>query len=258
MLEMQHDSMSAVYLEQQKVFGDVFVLMNGVAENLSFISGKQDSLINTINSLGITSESDLRSVAREVADLEARLFRSKMSLHRLERNSSDLGSSSFSTEAMNDLIASTSEKLATAEQDLRSLNKAVSATTLAANLVPDSVYNFPAAGQEEAYRASFIKAYYIVGSRKDLIDTKIIVTPGIQWSRMEVNQSAPLTDFNEIEIDKFFKLEINHAGVELISDHPGESYRWIKDRRAVTKRLEIIDPGKFWQNTKVMVISYRK
>ena len=53
------------------------------------------------------------------------------------------------------------------------------------------------------------------------------------------------------------EVPIGHKRVTIVSTHPDGSYQLITDADKTILKLVIDDPARFWENSKVLVISYK-
>lgn len=100
---------------------------------------------------------------------------------------------------------------------------------------------------------------YAVGSYKDLKERGLVTKErgflGLGRS-IDLNESANDDEYIKIDIREFQKLPIEASQVQLISEHPADSYVIIQDENEENiKYLEITDPEKFWKVSKYLVIS---
>ena len=73
---------------------------------------------------------------------------------------------------------------------------------------------------------------------------------------IDLNESANDDEYIKIDIREFNKLPIEASQVQLISEHPADSYVIIQDENEENiKYLEITVPEKFWKVSKYLVIS---
>jgi hypothetical protein len=100
---------------------------------------------------------------------------------------------------------------------------------------------------------------YAVGSYKDLKDRGLVTKEGgfLGLGRtIDLNESANDSEYIKIDIRQFPRLPIEASKVQLISEHPADSYVISQDENEENiKYLEITDPEKFWKVSKYLVIS---
>ena len=101
--------------------------------------------------------------------------------------------------------------------------------------------------------------HYAVGSFKDLKERGLVSKEGgFLWfgRTIDLNESALKDEYIETDIRDFSKLPIEADKVELVTEHPADSYVIVQDENEEDiKYLQITDPKKFWQVSKYLVIS---
>ncbi|MDZ7848293.1 MAG: hypothetical protein U5L96_16905 [Owenweeksia sp.] len=101
-------------------------------------------------------------------------------------------------------------------------------------------------------------AYYAVGSYDDLEENKVVDKTG---GFIGLGKTKTLADdfnrdyFTKIDVTqtKVIPLDLEDDKVKLITNHPSESYNWIKEEDQI-KSLEITDQEKFWSSSKYLVV----
>jgi septal ring factor EnvC (AmiA/AmiB activator) len=100
-------------------------------------------------------------------------------------------------------------------------------------------------------------AYYIVGTSKDLVESKLIDKSG---GLLGIGKTAKLS--NDLDPNMFVKIDylqttaiaINSKHVKIITSHPTDSYSFDKTGNMINN-LMISDPEKFWSASKYLVIT---
>jgi len=99
--------------------------------------------------------------------------------------------------------------------------------------------------------------YYIIGAEKDLRDAQIIDKQGFIGRTLTVNKNGNLESFIQADSRLLEEVPIGHKRVTIVSTHPDGSYQLITDADKTILKLVIDDPARFWENSKVLVISYK-
>lgn len=100
-------------------------------------------------------------------------------------------------------------------------------------------------------------AYYVIGARKDLLDKNIIYKSGAIGRTLKLNENKNLDAFIRIDTRYFTEVMIGQKNIELVTSHPEEAYRLVKGEKGVYTSLVITDPEKFWEYSKILVISHK-
>ncbi|MCI1778410.1 MAG: hypothetical protein LKI53_00450 [Bacteroidales bacterium] len=94
-------------------------------------------------------------------------------------------------------------------------------------------------------------AYYIVGSKKDLISAGVLTRGGL-FKSARISYNAEKSIFVKIDYREVSSISTNAKIAKVLSIHPSASYTMDKyDGKAV---LDILDPDSFWESTKYLVI----
>ncbi|WP_346858076.1 hypothetical protein [uncultured Draconibacterium sp.] len=103
------------------------------------------------------------------------------------------------------------------------------------------------------------KGFFAYGTSKELSDNGVIAKEG---GFLGIGASKSLLDnfnedyFTKIDISEQHSIELNAKKVNLISEHPAESYRLIEEDGLIT-RLEIDTPAEFWKISHYAVIEVK-
>ena len=99
--------------------------------------------------------------------------------------------------------------------------------------------------------------YYIVGSEKELLSKEIVYKSGFIGRTLKINENRSLDSFTQVDIRNFDDVKIGHKKATLVSSHPAGSYEFVMNDSGVFESLVIKDKSKFWEYSKVLVISYK-
>lgn len=100
-------------------------------------------------------------------------------------------------------------------------------------------------------------AYYATGSSKDLVAGNVLTKDG---GFLGLGKSELLKDdfnsesFNKIDITATTTIPISGSKAELVTSHPTDSYVIEGDNDKSVDRLVIIDPDRFWNSSKYLVV----
>ena len=82
-------------------------------------------------------------------------------------------------------------------------------------------------------------------------------TKAVIGRTLKINESRSLDSFTKVDIRHFDSVVIGQKKVTLVSSHPAGSYEFVQDEKRVYESLIIKDKRKFWEYSKVLVISYK-
>jgi hypothetical protein len=108
--------------------------------------------------------------------------------------------------------------------------------------------------------AEMNKAFYTTGNYKELKAKGLVTKEGgfIGIGRKaSVTGALPDTLFTRIDITQLKSIPVNSKSAKLITDHPANSYEFVKDQNKKIISLEIKDPAEFWRLSKYAVIEIK-
>jgi len=99
--------------------------------------------------------------------------------------------------------------------------------------------------------------YYIVGTEKELREAQIINKQGFIGRTLTVNKTNNLDSFTKTDSRLLSEVPIGQKKVSVVTTHPEESYELVTDADKVVLKLLITDPVRFWESSKILIISYK-
>ncbi|QSE98028.1 Cbp1 family collagen-binding glycoprotein adhesin [Fulvivirga lutea] len=112
----------------------------------------------------------------------------------------------------------------------------------------------------EELRSILNRAYYIVGTKKELLEKGVITKEGgfIGIGKVKVlNANAPTALFTKIEKDKTSEMMLNAKKAKMITNHADGSFS-IAGENGKADKLMISDADEFWKNGNYVVIEVEK
>lgn len=107
--------------------------------------------------------------------------------------------------------------------------------------------------QEEQMRTG----YYAIGSYKELKESNVVEKEGgflgIAAAK-SVKDDFNTKRFNKVDIYDFTTVPVFRKDAELVSNHSSSSYEVIEGADGEVKWIKILNPDKFWESTKYLVI----
>ncbi len=98
--------------------------------------------------------------------------------------------------------------------------------------------------------------YYIVGAEKELRDAQIVNKQGFIGRTLTVGQHGSMESFTQADSRLLSEIPVGHRKVTVVSTHPEGSYELVTDGSKSVEKLLITDPVRFWESSKVLVVSY--
>jgi hypothetical protein len=108
--------------------------------------------------------------------------------------------------------------------------------------------------------AEINKAFYTIGDYKELKAKGLVTKEG---GFIGIGRKASVTGtlseslFTRIDITQFNSIPVNSKSAKLITDHPANSYEFVKDKDKKIVSLDIKNPAEFWRLSKYAVVEIK-
>ena len=99
--------------------------------------------------------------------------------------------------------------------------------------------------------------YYIVGPEKELREAQIIDKQGFIGRTLTVNNTGNLESFTKADSRLLSEIPVGRKKVSVVTAQPADSYELVTDADKIVEKLLITDPVRFWEASKVLIISYK-
>lgn len=103
------------------------------------------------------------------------------------------------------------------------------------------------------------KAYYAIGTEKALKENGLVTKEGgflFLGKTTELDENAAQEKFSEIDIRTTGRLIVDAEKVNLVTEHPTDSYEMITEGNVI-KYIDIKDPEEFWKISKYLVVAVK-
>ena len=97
--------------------------------------------------------------------------------------------------------------------------------------------------------------YYIVGAEKELRDAQIINKQGFIGRTLTVGRNSNFDSFTMTDSRLLSEVPVGQKKATLVTSHPEGSYELVTDANKVVEKLIITDPVRFWESSKILIIS---
>ena len=97
--------------------------------------------------------------------------------------------------------------------------------------------------------------YYIVGAEKELRDAQIINKQGFIGRTLTVGRNSNFDSFTMADSRLLSEVPVGQKKATLVTSHPEGSYELVTDANKVVEKLIITDPVRFWESSKILIIS---
>ena len=250
--ESRSDSLELVVSAKDSLINAVFADINAISENLALIKSRE----NLITVAG-ESEGGRRPVEEIDNDIKAidRLLReNRAKIESLQRSAAQLRKANLRIDAdMNRQLAEKKAEVEQLRESLVRMGDEVKSLTEEVAVRSAEVENL--SGEKVELQNQLNTVYYIVGAEKELRDAQIINKQGFIGRTLTVGRNSNFDSFTMADSRLLSEVPVGQKKATLVTSHPEGSYELVTDANKVVEKLIITDPVRFWESSKILIIS---
>jgi hypothetical protein len=223
--------------------------MNDVKENLALIQGKQKSLFDKKANPEMLSADD-PTIIQDIEALGVLLNENKSKIAKLK---AEIKNNKTQMSEFEKMIITLSEEVETKNMEIFKLQQELENMDAAFGELFDA---FKEKSEVlETTTLALNTAYFAYGTKKELVDNKVITSAGGVLGIGKNNELA--ADFNkdyftQVNILELKEIPLGFSKVELITTHPTASYELVGS--GTIQKLVIKDAKSFWSVSKYLVM----
>ncbi|MBR4176138.1 MAG: hypothetical protein IKQ53_01865 [Bacteroidales bacterium] len=259
------DSLQTIVDAKDGEIDALFEVLNEIETNLSEISSRY-SQVNTLKQDNPEMNSRVKGqITDQLAVIENMLSQNRQKIASLNAKVANLGQENSKLQVFIDNL---NTRIAEQEMQIGELMNELTISKATIQQLSDNVSSLTQSNKEKddyiAYQTNEAnKAYYIVGSYKDLRDMGIVSKSGGFigiGKKQNTSDDMDISKFQTIDRSKVTTIAINQRKAQVISKHPEGSYELIFDENDAKKvaYLTIKDVNAFWRYTDYLVVSTSK
>ena len=236
---------------------------NAIEKNLAEIRARENNIAITNSDNKLTEEDIKKKISEDIAAINELMAQNKETIASLDKQlKRAYGSNSKLKKAMETLkaeltlqIEEKDQQIALLKQDLEEKNFSIA--ELNATIDTLSIENANQAQIIGEKVSEINTAYYTVSTKKELLSENVVSKEG---GFLGIGKTNALKDgfnrdaFSKIDITEVKSFPINGRKVELVTNHPEDSYTFEKVDDKNVESLVILDPEKFWNSSKYLVV----
>ncbi len=264
-MQRTNDSLQQVVDTKDGEIDALFEMLNQIEENLAVISAKYGK-VQEMKRNNVESNGNMKGeINEQISSIESMLESNKKKISELNARISSLGKENT---RLQEFVARLEERMASQESQIADLMRELEGSKVIIKNLNQDVSDLTASNKEkeaiiEQQTAEANRAYFIVGSFKDLSEAGIVNKSGGFigiGKRQSTSTEMETSKFTMIDKTKVTTITINLKKAKVISTHPESSYELVMDENddKVVSYLRILDPVKFWNQTRYLVISTPK
>ena len=256
--ESRSDSLELVVSAKDSLINAVFADINAISENLALIKSRE----NLITVAG-ESEGGRRPVEEIDNDIKAidRLLReNRAKIESLQRSAAQLRKANLRIDGLEKMIADMNRQLAEKKAEVEQLRESLvrmgdEVKSLTEEVAVSSAEVENLSGEKVELQNQLNTVYYIVGAEKELRDAQIINKQGFIGRTLTVGRNSNFDSFTMADSRLLSEVPVGQKKATLVTSHPEGSYELVTDANKVVEKLIITDPVRFWESSKILIIS---
>lgn len=256
--ESRSDSLELVVSAKDSLINAVFADINAISENLALIKSRE----NLITVAG-ESEGGRRPVEEIDNDIKAidRLLReNRAKIESLQRSAAQLRKANLRIDGLEKMIADMNRQLAEKKAEVEQLRESLvrmgdEVKSLTEEVAVRSAEVENLSGEKVELQNQLNTVYYIVGAEKELRDAQIINKQGFIGRTLTVGRNSNFDSFTMTDSHLLSEVPVGQKKATLVTSHPEGSYELVTDANKVVEKLIITDPVRFWESSKILIIS---
>lgn len=257
--EVQRDSLETVVSAKDSLINAVFADINAISENLAQIRSRENLI--TVAGEAEGGRRPIREISNDIAAIDRLLQENRAKIAALQRTSAALRKADLRIEGLDRMIRDLSAQLADKTGEIERLRERLAlmderVESLSGEVAERTAQVEDLSGEKIELENRLNTVYYIVGAEKELRDAQIVDKQGFIGRTLTANRHGSTDSFTQADARLLTEVPIGHRKVTVVTTHPEGSFRLESDGRLVT-RLVIVDPARFWESSKVLIISYR-
>lgn len=256
------DSLTLIINNKDAELDSLFATLNQIEENLAAVNSRYNA-VQELRRANIEGQPNVKNqINEQIKSIESLMAANKQKLASLQAKINSEGKEST---RLQELVNRQEERIAAQESQIAELLTELENNKVLIKKLNQDVSDLTASNEE---KDQFIqrqtneanRAYYVVGSYADLSEAGIVYKSGgfIGIGRHQGTRSEmPLDRFTQIDRTKVTTIPVNMKNAVVISNHPDNSYEMVMDENDSRKvsYLRILNPAKFWEQTRFLVIS---
>ena len=258
-VEEQRDSLSVVVSAKDSLISAVFEDISSISENLALIRTRE-------NLISVAGDAEggrpVEEINNDIAAIDRLLQENKVKIASLQSAVAQLRKANLRLDGLEKMIRDMSAQLAEKKNEIARLRENLTKMGIEVETLTEQV----AVRSEQVETLNTEKVelenqlntvYYIVGTEKELREAQIINKQGFIGRTLTVNKTNNLDSFTKTDSRLLSEVPIGQKKVSVVTTHPEDSYELVTDADKVVLKLFITDPVRFWESSKILIISYK-
>lgn len=261
--ESQRDSLAQVVRTKDSLIETVFADINAISDNLARIKAREN-IITAVDPEGIRRPID--QINSDIAAIDELMQENRERIAGMERTAQQLRKANVKIKSLEHLISDLNGQLDEKNNEISQLRTRVAEMSVEVEQLETKLEEEIAVHRQEVDSLTqnnsnldeqLHAVYYIVGQEKKLREAQIIDKRGFIGRTLKTAASNSLDFFLQVDSRELLEVPIRQKRVTLVTSHPEGSYQLIEADDKVVLKLVITDPVRFWESSKVLIVSYK-
>ena len=258
--ESRSDSLELVVSAKDSLINAVFADINAISENLALIKSRE-------NLISVAGESEggrrpVDEIDNDIMAIDRLLRENRAKIESLQRSAAQLRKANLRIDGLEKMIADMNRQLAEKKAEVEQLRESLvrmgdEVKSLTEEVAVRSAEVENLSGEKVELQNQLNTVYYIVGAEKELRDAQIINKQGFIGRTLTVGRNSNFDSFTMTDSRLLSEVPVGQKKATLVTSHPEGSYELVTDANKVVEKLIITDPVRFWESSKILIISYK-
>ena len=258
--ESRSDSLELVVSAKDSLINAVFADINAISENLALIKSREHLITVAGESEG--GRRPVEEIDNDIKAIDRLLRENRAKIESLQRSAAQLRKANLRIDGLEKMIADMNRQLAEKKAEVEQLRESLvrmgdEVKSLTEEVAVRSAEVENLSGEKVELQNQLNTVYDIVGAEKELRDAQIINKQGFIGRTLTVGRNSNFDSFTMADSRLLSEVPVGQKKATLVTSHPEGSYELVTDANKVVEKLIITDPVRFWESSKILIISYK-
>lgn len=258
--ESRSDSLELVVSAKDSLINAVFADINAISENLALIKSRENLI--TVAGEAEGGRRPVEEISNDIKAIDRLLRENRSKIESLQRSAALLRKANLRIDGLEKMIADMNRQLAEKKTEVEQLRESLvrmsdEVKSLTEEVAVRSAEVENLSGEKVELQNQLNTVYYIVGAEKELRDAQIINKQGFIGRTLTVGRNSNFDSFTMADSRLLTEISVGQKKATLVTSHPEGSYELVTDSNKIVEKLLITDPVRFWESSKILIISYK-
>ena len=259
-VESRNDSLALVVSAKDSLINAVFADINAISENLALIKSRENLI--TVSEEEEGGRRPVEEIKNDIAAIDRLLRENREKIASLQHSASLPRKANLRIEGLEKMISDMEKRLSGKQAEIESLRdeltrKGVEVQALTATVAERESQVEELSSEKIELQNQLNTVYYIVGSEKELRDAQIINKQGFIGRTLTVGSNSNLDSFTQADSRLLTEVPVGKKKATVVTSHPEDTYQLVTDADKRVEKLLITDPVRFWESSKMLIVSYK-